>query len=222
MAEAARKAKVSIVAGDTKVVPRGHGGGIYFSVSGIGEVDPGLDLSMKKIRPGDRIIVSGTVGDHGAAVMLAREDFGLHGDVISDCGSVLPLTSMLSGIDGVHFLRDPTRGGLATVAHEMARVTGFRVRLRQEDIPVNESVGAVCEILGYDPYYLACEGRCVAVVAADIADEVVKLWQGVDVGEGAAIIGVIEPGVSEVLLETPIGGERRLEELEDDPLPRIC
>ena len=222
LAKAARKANVRVVAGDTKVVPRGHGGGIYFSVSGIGEVDAGLNLSMKNIQPGDKIIVSGTVGDHGAAVMLAREEFGLHGEVMSDCGSVLPLTSSLSGIEGVHFMRDPTRGGLATVAHEMARVTGYRMRIREEDIPVNDSVRSICEILGYDPLYLACEGRCVAVVSAECANNVLQIWREIDEGEGAAIIGEVESGYGDVLLETPIGGERRLEELEDDPLPRIC
>ena len=222
LAKAASKANVRVVAGDTKVVPRGHGGGIYFSVSGIGEVDAGLNLSMKNIQPGDKIIVSGTVGDHGAAVMLAREEFGLHGEVMSDCGSVLPLTSSLSGIQGVHFMRDPTRGGLATVTHEMARVTGHRIRIREEDIPVNDSVRSICEILGYDPLYLACEGRCVAVVSTDCVDRVLQVWQEIGEGEGAAIIGEVEAGHGDVLLETPIGGERRLEELEDDPLPRIC
>jgi hydrogenase expression/formation protein HypE len=222
LADAASKANVRVVAGDTKVVPRGHGGGIYFSVSGIGEVDAGLDLSMKNIQPGDKIIVSGTVGDHGAAVMLAREEFGLHGEVMSDCGSVLPLTSSLSGIEGVHFMRDPTRGGLATVTHEMGRVTGHRMRIREEDIPVNDSVRSICEILGYDPLYLACEGRCVAIVSAESANKVLQVWQEIDEGEGAAIIGEVEAGHGDVLLQTPIGGERRLEELEDDPLPRIC
>ncbi|MCW8963979.1 MAG: hydrogenase expression/formation protein HypE, partial [Gammaproteobacteria bacterium] len=217
LAKAASEANVRVVAGDTKVVPRGHGGGIYFSISGIGEIDPGLDLSMQNIQPGDKVIVSGTVGDHGAAVMLAREEFGLHGEVQSDCGSVLPLTSSLSGIEGVHFLRDPTRGGLATVTHEMARVTGHRMRLKEEAIPVNDAVSSICEILGYDPLYLACEGRCVAVVSADIADRVVQVWRDIEAGKGATIVGEVEEGHGDVLLQTPIGGERRLEELEDDP-----
>lgn len=222
LASAAKEAGVTVVAGDTKVVPCGHGGGIYFSVAGIGEVDPGLNLGMENIRPGDKVIVSGSVGDHGAAVMLAREEFGLHGEVKSDCGSVLPLAKSLSGLEGVKFLRDPTRGGLATVAHEMATVTGNRIRLFEEKIPVNDAVSSICEILGYDPMYLACEGRCVTVVSADIADEVINRWQQLDEGKGASIIGEVEADHGDVLLVTPIGGERRMEELEDDPLPRIC
>ena len=221
-ARAAAAANVRVVAGDTKVVPRGQGGGIYFSVSGIGEVDPGLELGMQHIQPGDSVVISGTVGDHGAAVMLAREEFGLHGELTSDCASVLPLTSSLSGLTGVRFMRDPTRGGLATVAHEIATVTGHRLRLQEADIPVNESVRSICEILGYDPLYLACEGRCLAVVDSDVADTVVARWQEQEAGRGAVIIGKVEQDHGDVVLQTLIGGERRLEELEDDPLPRIC
>lgn len=222
LASAAREAGVRVVAGDTKVVPRGHGGGIYFSVSGIGEVDPGLDLNMQHIRPGDRLMLSGSVGDHGAAVMLAREEFGLHGEVQSDSASVLPLARSLSGLAGVRFMRDPTRGGLATVAHEIASVTGKRIRLSEKDIPVKETVSSICEILGYDPLYLACEGRCIAVVAPDIAEQAEQLWHSLDEGADACIIGEVEEGHGDVVLQTLIGGERRLEALEDDPLPRIC
>jgi hydrogenase expression/formation protein HypE len=222
MAKAAREVQVRIVAGDTKVLPRGHGGGIYYSISGIGEVDPGLSLSLENVTPGDVIIVSGNIGDHGAAVMLAREEFGLSGDLQSDCGSIVSLARSLSGIEGIHFLRDPTRGGLATVTHEIASTTGHRIRLVQEDIPINDRVNSVCEILGYDPLYLACEGRCVAIVAPIVADKVVNLWRNLEEGRGAMIIGEVESGHGDVLLITPLGGERRLEELEDDPLPRIC
>ncbi len=222
LAQAAADAGVSVVAGDTKVVPRGHGGGIYFSVSGVGEQDSGLHLGMHKIQSGDRILVSGTIGDHGTAVLLAREEFGLSGKVESDCGSVLELVQSLSGIEGVHFLRDPTRGGLATVAHEVAVATGHRIRLDESVIPVRDSVRSVCEILGYDPLYLACEGRAVAFVSADIAEKVLHIWRQQAAGSGAAVIGIVEKGEAEVLLQTPIGGVRMLEELEDDPLPRIC
>lgn len=222
LARAADAAGVRVVAGDTKVVPRGHGGGIYFSVAGIGVGDPGLALGMDRIRPGDAILVSGPVGDHGTAVMLAREAFGLHGDVRSDCASVFPLAQTLSGINGIRFLRDPTRGGLATVMHEIARATGLRVELEEGAIPVNDAVRSVCEILGYDPLYLACEGRCVAVVAGEIAAHALARWQDLDEGRHAALIGHVGAGRAEVILNTPIGGQRRLEELEDDPLPRIC
>lgn len=222
LAKAAVDAGVSVVAGDTKVVPRGHGGGIYFSVSGIGEQDNGLHLGIHKIRVGDRILVSGSIGDHGTSVLLAREEFGLSGEVESDCGSVLELVQSLSGIEGVHFLRDPTRGGLATVAHEIAIATGHRIRLDESAIPVRDSVRSVCEILGYDPLYLACEGRAVAFVSGDIAEKVLHIWQGQTAGSGSAVIGVVEEAEAGVLLQTPIGGMRILEELEDDPLPRIC
>ncbi|MDM8547995.1 hydrogenase expression/formation protein HypE [Candidatus Venteria ishoeyi] len=222
MAEAAQAAGVMIVAGDTKVVPRGHGGGIYFATTGVGQTDPGLQLHMNNIEAGDVVLVSGSVGDHGAAVMLAREDFGLHGDLLSDSASVLPLVKALSGLSGVHFLRDPTRGGLATVAYEIANATGSCLRLQQNQIPVRDSVSSICEILGYDPLYLACEGRVVAVVKADVSAIVLQRWQQLPAGKDAAIIGRIESAEALVLLETPLGGERVLEALEDDPLPRIC
>jgi hydrogenase expression/formation protein HypE len=222
LARAAKTTGVSVVAGDTKVVPRGHGGGIYLSVSGVGVKDPGLELGMQHISAGDRILVSGDVGDHGAAVLLAREEFGLSGKITSDCGSVLALVQSISGIAGVHFLRDPTRGGLATVAHEVALATGQRLMLEESAIPVHESVQSVCEILGYDPLYLACEGRVVAFVSASAAEKVLHKWRQQPSGENAAIIGSVERGNAGVLLQTPIGGLRVLEELEDDPLPRIC
>jgi hydrogenase expression/formation protein HypE len=222
LAQAAKTAGVSVVAGDTKVVPRGHGGGIYLSVSGVGVKDPGLELGMRHISDGDRIVVSGQVGDHGTAVLLAREEFGLSGEIRSDCASVLELVQAISGIEGIHFLRDPTRGGLATVAHEVALATGLQIRLEESAIPVHESVHALCEILGYDPLYLACEGRVVAFVSAAAAESVLHTWQQRPSGANAAIIGSVERGNAGVLLQTPIGGLRVLEELEDDPLPRIC
>lgn len=219
---AARTADVRVIAGDTKVVPRGQGGGLYFATTGVGLRAPDCTLAMNTIRDGDAVLVSGPIGDHGIAVMLAREDFDLSGDVRSDCAAVTPLTAPLASLEGVRFMRDPTRGGLATVAHEIALATGRTIRLREEDVPVREEVRSVCQMLGYDPYYLACEGRVVAVVAPGIADDVVALWRRIPGGEGAARIGTIEDGRPHLVLETEIGGERILEELEDDPLPRIC
>lgn len=222
MAAAAADAGVSVVAGDTKVVPRGEGSGLYLATTGIGvqqfPVKPGMD----RIRPGDAIVVSGPVGDHGTAVMLAREEFGLRGDLRSDSANVFPLTSALADIEGVRFMRDPTRGGLATVCHELAQATNLSVRLQQQSIPVHDAVHSVCEILGYDPLYLACEGRVVAVSAAEAAQQVLQRWHALPQGSDAAIIGTLETGRSSVILETALGGERILEELEDDPLPRIC
>ncbi len=222
LADAAREANVTVVAGDTKVVRRGEGGGLYLSVTGVGVRPRHLRLGLRHIQPGDAVLVSGPIGDHGIAVMLAREQFGLHGELLSDAASVLPLTQVLLALNGLRFMRDPTRGGLATVMHEIARSTGFTIRLREPHIPVRERVRAVCEILGYDAMFLACEGRVVAVVAAAQAEAALAAWRALPGGESSAQIGRIETGHAQVVLETELGGERILEELEDDPLPRIC
>jgi len=222
MGDAARAAGVRIAAGDTKVVRRGEGSGVYFATTGLGTRDTALDLGMHRIEAGDELLVSGPVGDHGTAVMLARQAFGLRGELNSDEACVLPLTCALLELKGLRFMRDPTRGGLATVAHEIATGTGLGVRLQEANIPVREQVGAVCKLLGYDPYYLACEGRVVAVVAATDAEEALACWQDLPGGTDAQRIGIISDAAPRVILETIIGGERYLEELEDDPLPRIC
>jgi len=223
LAQAANKAEVKVVTGDTKVVPRGHGGGIYLTTTGVGVQNPDNQPSIKKIQAKDKVLVSGSVGDHGTCVMLAREEFGLRGDLQSDSACVLPLTRTAMQYDGLRFMRDPTRGGLATVAYEISRSTDLDCRLFEEKIPVKNPVRSVCEMLGYDPYYLACEGRVVAVVAPDQANDLLKAWQQLPDGKDAAIIGQLEASDKcRVILETPLGGERLLEELEDDPLPRIC
>ena len=222
LAKAANEAGVKVVAGDTKVLRRGEGGGLYLATTGIGRRDPGLNLGLQRVSDGDAILVSGPVGDHGTAVLLAREQFGLRGDLKSDSASVLPLTRALSGMKGIHFMRDPTRGGLATVCHELVRTTGLGIRLLQADIPVNDPVQSVCDMLGYDPLFLACEGRVVAVVDPAETSRVLAQWRALGTGEGAAVIGRVDAGLSQVVLQTSLGGERFLEELEDDPLPRIC
>jgi len=222
LAEAAKESGARIVAGDTKVVPRGHGGGLYLATTGIGRRLSPLKLGMENIEPGDAILVSGSVGDHGTAVMLAREAFGLHGDIRSDATSVLPLTRCLLDVDGLRFMRDPTRGGLATVMHEISHATGFGVRLEQSSIPIKDPVQSVCDMLGYDPLFLACEGRVVAVVAETAAEQALEYWRQKADGKDAAIIGRVEDTHQHVVLVTELGGERILEELEDEPLPRIC
>ena len=223
LAEAARQTGVQVVAGDTKVVRRGEGGGLYLTTTGIGYRDPTLNLALTYIRPGDRILVSGPVGNHGIAVMLAREQFGLRGDLQSDAASVLPLTRAAAAFArGLRFMRDPTRGGLATVCHEISRASGHEIRLDGPAIPVDDAVNSVCEMLGYDPLYLACEGRVLAVVAPGQADGLLTAWRGLPHGGQAAIIGEVAEGRARVILRTELGGERFLEELEDDPLPRIC
>ena len=222
LGRAAATLGVRVVAGDTKVVRRGEGSGLYLATSGIGVRLPGPALGLDRIRAGDRLLVSGPVGDHGIAVMLAREAFGLRGDLRSDAASVLPLTRAALAQPGLRFMRDPTRGGLATVCHEIAAATGLGVELEQAAIPVRDPVQSVCEMLGYDPLYLACEGRVVAVVAEAEAEALLARWRALPEGAEARCIGRLVPGEGRVLVTTELGGERWLEELEDDPLPRIC
>ena len=221
-AAAARESGVAVVAGDTKVVRRGEGGGLYLTVAGIGVKRAQAPLDITRIAPGDMVLVSGPVGDHGIAVMLAREQFGLSGELRSDSASVLPLAQAVRDLPGLRFMRDPTRGGLATVAHEIARACGHSVALEQAAVPLRPQVVSVCEMLGYDPYYLACEGRIVAVADATATNEILARWQALPLGTDACLIGRIEDGGARVILQTSLGGRRILDELEDDPLPRIC
>ncbi len=224
LGRAAAEIGVSVAAGDTKVLPRGHGGGLYLATTGIGVFRHKGKLAMSEVREGDVVLVSGPIGDHGISVMLAREQFGLRGDILSDAASVLPLTKALRDMPGIRFMRDPTRGGLVSVAHEIARATGFEITLDEASIPVRPAVTAVCDMLGYDPYYLACEGRVVAVVAEEAAEAVLSVWKALAGAEDAAIIGKVHAAGQgrQVSLRTEVGGLRFLEELEDDPLPRIC
>jgi len=220
LADAARACGVAVVAGDTKVLGRGDCDGIYLAATGVGFRPRGARLTFEHVRPGDRILVSGPVGDHGAAVLLARHEFGLRGDLKSDAASVLPEAQALLKVPGLRFMRDPTRGGLASVAHELARATGLRVQLDEARIPINDAVQSVCELLGFDPLYLACEGRVVAVVAPEAS--AAALEQLRTVAPGAAQIGELRAESAQVVLDTTFGGQRVLDELEDDPLPRIC
>jgi hydrogenase expression/formation protein HypE len=222
MAHAAKVCGVRVAAGDTKVLRRGEGGGLYLATTGVGIRHPGLRLGLDRIRGGDVVLVSGPVGDHGAAVLLAREEFGLKGSLASDAASVLPLAKALWDLPGLRFMRDPTRGGLVTVMHDFAHATGLTVRLDENAIPIHAPVRGICEMLGYDPLYLACEGRVVAAVSVDDASRALDRWHALPGGEAAAIIGHLEGSGSQVIMETELGGERLLDELEDDPLPRIC
>jgi hydrogenase expression/formation protein HypE len=220
LARAARECGIAVVAGDTKVVGRGDCDGIYLATTGIGFRRPGVGLSLDRVCAGDRVLVSGPIGNHGAAVMLAREEFGLRGDLKSDAASVLPEAQALLTVPGLRFMRDPTRGGLATVAHELARATALTVRLAEAQIPVEDSVQSVCELLGFDPLYLACEGRLIAVVAPETAETALTALR--TVAPRAMLIGELQEGSPQVILLTAFGGQRVLDELEDDPLPRIC
>jgi hydrogenase expression/formation protein HypE len=220
LARAARDCGVAVVAGDTKVVGRGDCDGIYLAATGIGFKPHGACFATDRVRAGDCILVSGPIGEHGAAVLLARQEFGLCGDLKSDAASVLPQAQALMGVKGLRFMRDPTRGGLATVVHELARATALTVRLSEARVPVDDSVQSVCELLGFDPLYLACEGRLVAVVASEGVEAALAALR--TVAPRAALIGEVGVGPPRVILETAFGGERSLDELEDDPLPRIC
>jgi len=225
MHQAAAETNVAIITGDTKVVPKGSGGGVYINTTGVGDSQdtPIWDTSL--IRPGDHVLVSGSVGDHGACVLLAREDYGLQGQLRSDCGSVFPLVKAIKHIEGVRFVRDPTRGGLSVLLHDVATETGFDIELIESDIPVRPEVASVCEILGLDPFVLACEGRVVVVVSPDVSGDVLSHWRGIQNGENAQHIGVVAKNTDSkgrVSIITPMGGRRFMNELEDEPLPRIC
>jgi hydrogenase expression/formation protein HypE len=224
MAEAARAAGVAIVAGDTKVVERGKGDGLYVTTAGIGELRPGLDLSPARVRPGDRILLSGTLADHGMAVLVARGDLALEADLASDTAPVHELAGLLSGLrDGLRWMRDPTRGGIATALNELAGDAGLSLRLREADLPFSETVLGACEVLGIDPLYVANEGKLVAVVAAEVADEALALLRSHPLGSRAALVGVVEDDPDALLLlDTALGGSRIVDVMVGDPLPRIC
>jgi hydrogenase expression/formation protein HypE len=225
MAGAARRTGVDVVAGDTKVVERGKADGMYVCTTGVGLVEPGVELSTASIRPGDRVLCSGYVGDHGTAIMLARGELELDADVESDTAPVWPLADALmqAAGGGLRVMRDPTRGGVATVLNELAADSTVGVVLDEGAVPVRPAVQGACEILGIDPMYVANEGVLLAVVAPDVADDALAALRGVPGGEGADLVGEVadEPS-GMVLVRTAFGGTRIMDMLIGDPLPRIC
>ena len=224
MGAAARRAGVVVAAGDTKVVERGKADGLYVTTSGVGVLEHDVELGSDRVRPGDRVLLSGTLADHGMAVMIARGDLKLEGDVASDTAPVHELAaSLLTLGDGVRWLRDPTRGGLATALNELAGQSGLAVRMRESALPVEPAVNAACEILGIDPLYVANEGKLVAVVAENVAEEALALLRRSPLGARAVELGVVEAEPEGmVLLDTALGGSRIVDLLVGDPLPRIC
>lgn len=225
MAAAAERAGISVITGDTKVVERGKGDGLYVVTTGIGIVDPELNLVSGSVRPGDKIICSGTLGDHGAAILIARGDLELEAEALSDTRPLTPLVQALKESAGpsIRFMRDPTRGGVGTVLNELARDSGYGVALWEEKIPIRDVVNGACEILGIDPLYVANEGKLLAVVAPESADAALEALQGVEGGEEASIIGEVrEEPARMVLMHTGFGGTRMIDMLVGDPLPRIC
>lgn len=222
MAAQCEKAGVQIVTGDTKVVEKGRGDGIYINTAGIGVLHhPGL--SPGNIRPGDKVLVSGFVGDHGTAVMLARNQM-MQGDIASDCAALNGLTeAILSAAPGVRVLRDPTRGGVATTLNEFVEGTALGIELEEARIPVRPQVQAACDMLGLDPLYCANEGKLLAVVAPADADKVLAAMRDHELGAHAAILGeVTERYPGKLTLRTAFGGSRVLQKLSGAQLPRIC
>jgi hydrogenase expression/formation protein HypE len=225
IARAADAAGVRVVSGDTKVVERGHADGMYVCTTGLGRVDDRARLSPAGLRPGDRILLSGRVGDHGTAIMLARGEFELGAEIQSDTRSLWPAVDALLGAAGpaVRCLRDATRGGAASVLNELARASGVAMLVREADVPVDPAVAGAAELLGIDPMYVANEGKLVAFVAPKAAEAALAALRGAPGGEEAADIGEVksEP-VGMVLVETAFGGKRVMDQLVGDPLPRIC
>ncbi|MGH3397082.1 MAG: hydrogenase expression/formation protein HypE [Streptosporangiaceae bacterium] len=229
MKAAAQRAGVSIVTGDTKVVERGKADGCYINPAGVGAVAPDVTLGVATARPGDAILVSGPIGDHGVTIMLARGELDIEADVTSDTaplnGLVADLLEQVAGGEGggVRALRDATRGGVATILNEIARAAGVGILVTEDDIPVRAEVRGASELLGIDPMYVACEGRLVAVVDGQDADRALGALRAHPLGEQAAIIGRVTPEPPGIVqLKTAFGGTRIVDMLVGDPLPRIC
>ncbi len=224
MAEAAAAAGVEIVAGDTKVVERGAADGLYVTTAGVGVVPTGRALSPALVEPGDVVLASGTIGDHGIAVMLARGDLALDAEIVSDTLALNGLTeALLAAVPATRWMRDATRGGVGTVCNELATAADVAVVLDETSLPVRPAVGAACELLGIDPLYVANEGKLIAVVPAAEAASALDALRAHPAGRDAVRVGEIvadPPGV--VVLRTPIGGTRIVDMLVGDPLPRIC
>jgi hydrogenase expression/formation protein HypE len=224
MAHAARAAGVAVAAGDTKVVERGKADSLYVNTAGIGLIEQRTELVPAAIRPGDRVLVSGTLGDHGMAIMIARGELELEVELESDTAPLNGLVAaLLDATGGVRMLRDPTRGGLATVLNELVRSTNVAIVLDEGALPLRPEVVGACEILGIDPLYVANEGKLVAVVAPEAADDALAALRSHPLGADAAIVGEVrsEPD-GLVLLDTSFGGSRVVDMLVGDPLPRIC
>ena len=224
MAAAAERAGVQVVTGDTKVVQRGKADGCYVNTAGVGVIERPLELGVATARPGDAVIVSGPIGEHGITVMLARGELDIESEVESDTAPLNGLVErLLDAAPGVRGLRDATRGGVATICNEVARAAGVAVVVDEDSVPVRPDVRGACELLGIDPLYVACEGRLVAVVDGDQVDAAMAALRSHPLGEGAAVIGRVRddpPGL--VLLKTSFGGTRIVDLLVGDPLPRIC
>lgn len=224
MAESAQNAGVAIVTGDTKVVEQGSGDGIFITTTGIGLVPAGVNISAERARPGDKVLVSGTLGDHGISIMSLRENLSFHASIQSDTASLHNLVAaMVTAVPDIHVLRDPTRGGVATTLNEIARQSAVGMMLYENKLPIREQVSAACEFLGFDPLYVANEGKLVAICAPEDAELLLSVMRSHSLGIHAEIIGeVIEDSHCFVQMETRFGGKRVVDWLSGEQLPRIC
>jgi hydrogenase expression/formation protein HypE len=224
MSSAAAHAGVKIVAGDTKVVNKGKADGIFINTSGIGLIKKGIDVSPLKVRPSDKVIISGSVGNHGISIIAERNGISFNPPIISDTAPLNGLVDrMLKKTKDIHAMRDPTRGGLATTLKEIAVDSGYCIFIEEDAIPVPQGVKGACELLGLDPLYVANEGILIAIVKPEVAEPLVKIMKKHPLGKEACIIGEVKESPSGmVLLKTAIGGTRIVEMLSGDQLPRIC
>ncbi len=224
MAEAARDAGVPVATGDTKVVERGKGDGVFITTTGVGAVPEGVLISGDRARPGDAILLSGTMGDHGVAILSRRENLGFETEIRSDTAALHGLVAaMVEAVPEIHCLRDPTRGGLATTLNELAHQSGVGMRIRESAIPVRPEVAAACELLGLDPLYVANEGKLVAICPPERAAELLAVMRTHPLGAGSSLIGeVVADPHRFVQMETGFGGSRIVDWLAGEQLPRIC
>ncbi|NVK19686.1 MAG: hydrogenase expression/formation protein HypE [Methylocystaceae bacterium] len=224
MAHAANEAGVQIVTGDTKVVERGHGDGVYINTTGIGVVADGINISGERAKPGDKILINGFIGDHGVAIMSLREGLGFESTIQSDCASLNGLIAdMVKAAPDIHVMRDPTRGGLAATLNELAQQSGVGMELVEDQVPMRDEVRGACEILGLDPLYVANEGKLLAICTEEDADKLLTAMRAHPLGKDAAIIGtVVEDKNSFVQLKTGFGGSRIVDWIAGEQLPRIC
>jgi len=225
MGAASRAAKTPIITGDTKVVERGKADGVFITTAGVGVVPPGIEISGDRAKPGDVVLLSGTIGDHGVAVMSKRQGLSFETDIVSDCAALHELVAAMVAAAGgaIHVMRDPTRGGLAATLNEIAGQSRVGVRLAEHAVPVRPQVAAACELLGLDPLFVANEGKLVAIVAPEAADTLLAAMRAHPLGAEAAMIGkIVADDRHFVQMTTAFGGERVIDWLTGEQLPRIC
>jgi len=225
MRDAALRAGVPIVTGDTKVVDRGKGDGVYLNTAGVGVIPEGIEIAPTRARPGDRILLSGSIALHGIAILSVREGLAFESAIESDSAALHDLVAavLAAGGAGVHVLRDPTRGGVSSATNEIALSAGVGMVLDERAIPVREDVRGACEIMGLDPLYVANEGKAIAIVAPEVADAVLAALRGHPLGREAAIVGEVTPGpAGRVTIRSRVGGTRLLDMMSGEQLPRIC